>query len=182
MKCLNLVDYASSYQLMIPFYEVETADTLRKLYQENWVRWAGAPVEVIVDSARTNLAVSMVDPIESAGTRVIDIAAEAHNQLGKVEKHGHLFETILQKVVTQIQPKDRQEFEQCVINTANSKNELINMKGLSPRQHVFGRNHRVPEDLVQDWPCPVAATTPLHDDSLARARAIRAAARVALMV
>eukprot|EP00435_Cladocopium_sp_Y103_P010293 s4146_g2.t1 len=182
IKCLNLVDYASSFQVMLPFYQVETSEILQKLFVDGWVRWAGPPVEVLMDPGRTNTADALVAFLEQSGTRVLTIAAEAHNQLGKVEKHGHLFEIILQKVLDQVQPQSQQEFEACVIQTANSKNELINNKGLSPCQLVFGRNPRVPADLLQDWPCPIAASSPLHDDTLARARAIRESARVAVVM
>ena len=182
VKCLNIVDYASSFQVMLPFYEVEKASVLRRLYQEGWLRWAGPPVELLLDAATTNMAESMIDPLEQSGTRVMSIAAEAHNQLGKVEKHGHLFENILVKVLEQVQPQNREEYEACLLQTANSKNELISVKGLSPCQLVFGRNPRVPEDLLQDWPCPIAATSPLHDDAHARSRDIRAAARMALIM
>ena len=182
VKCLNVVDYASSYQVMLPFFEVETADVLRRLFKDGWLRWAGSPVEVLMDPGRTNMADSFVAFLEQSGTRVSNIAAEAHNQLGKVEKHGHLFEVILQKVLDQIQPQSQQEYEECVVQAANSKNELINNKGLSPCQLVFGRNPRVPADLLQDWPCPVAASSPLHDEPLARARSIRASARVAVVM
>lgn len=58
--------------------------------------------------------------------------AEAHAQIGKVEKHGHLFETILQKVLDQVQPKNKDENEHCVTQTMNAKNEMLNQKGLSP--------------------------------------------------
>lgn len=178
VKCLNAVDYASSYQVMLPFFEVETAEVVRRLFTSGWLRWAGPPVEVLMDSGRTNTADSFIAFLEQSGIRMTSIAAEAHNQLGKVEKHGHLFELILQKVLDQVQPQSQQEFEECIIQTANSKNELINNKGLSPCQLVFGRNSRVPEDLLQDWPCPIASSSPLH----ARARAIRASARVAVVL
>ena len=167
---------------MLPFYQVETSEVLQKLFTEGWLRWAGPPVEVLMDPGRTNTAVSFVAFLEQSGIRVLSTAAEAHNQLGKVEKHGHLFEVILQKVLDQTQPQSQQEYESCLIQTANSKNELINNKGLSPCQLVFGRNPRVPEDLLQDWPCPIASSSPLHDEPLARARAIRASARVAVVM
>ena len=167
---------------MFPFYEVETGDVLKDLFQKGWQSWAGAPVEVLLDPARTNLASSFVDPLELAGTRVLSTAAEAHNQLGKVEKHGHLFEVILQKVLDQAQPTCREEFEQCVLATCNSKNEMINNRGLSPVQHVFGRNPRIASDLLQDEPDPVAATSPLFDAQAARTLAIRTAARTAVAV
>ena len=182
VTCLNVIDYASGFQLMFSFYEVETGDVLKDLFQKGWQSWAGAPVEVLLDPARTNLASSFVDPLELAGTRVLSTAAEAHNQLGKVEKHGHLFEAILQKVLDQAQPTCREEFEQCVLATCNSKNKMINNRGLSPVQHVFGRNPRIASDLLQDEPDPVAATSPLFDAQAARTLAIRTAARTAVAV
>lgn len=150
---------------------------MKKTFLDSWQRWAGSPIEVVVDPAKTNTAEEVFARLEQDGTRITTIAAEAHNQLGKVEKHGHLFEVILQKVIDQVQPRDRTEYEQCVIQTCNAKNELLNHKGLSPCQLVFGRNPRVAGDLVQEWPCPVAGSTPLHDESAERARAIRARAR-----
>ena len=142
IKCMNIVDYATSFQVMIPFYEKETSSVLKKLFLEHWHRWAGPPVEVIVDPAKTNTAEAVFQQLEHEGTRIITSAAEAHNQLGKVEKHGHLFEVILQKVLDQVQPRNKEEYEQCLVQTSSAKNELLNQKGLSPCQLVFGRNPR----------------------------------------
>ena len=139
------------------------------------------PVEVLVDPAQTNTAESVCAQLETDGAGIITTAAEAHNQLGKVEKHGHLFETILVKMLDQVQPKNQEEYEQCVVQTMNAKNELLNNKGMSPCQLVFGRNPRVPADLVQESPCPIAATSPLHDANAARAQEIRTQARIALV-
>ena len=155
---------------------------LHQLFRDRWLAWAGPPVEVVVDPARTTTAMSVVDPLEMSGIRINTIAAEAHNQLGKVEKHGHLFELVLGKVLEQIQPKNRTEFEMCITQTMNAKNELINNKGLSPAQLVFGRNPRVPSDLLQEQPCVVAGTSPLHCEIASRSQAIRASARTALVM
>lgn len=182
VKCLNIVDYASSFQVMVPFFETETSEVLHQLFRDRWLAWAGPPVEVVVDPARTTTAMSVVDPLEMSGIRINTIAAEAHNQLGKVEKHGHLFELVLGKVLEQIQPKNRTEFEMCITQTMNAKNELINNKGLSPAQLVFGRNPRVPSDLLQEQPCVVAGTSPLHCEIASRSQAIRASARTALVM
>ena len=169
---LNIIDYAPGFQLMFPFFEVEAADVLKSLFQRGWQSWAGAPVEVILDPARTNLAASFVDPLELTRTRVLSTAAEAHNQLSKVEKHGHFFEVIFQKVLDPVKPTSQEEFEQCIVATCNSKNEMIRNRGLSPVQHMFGRNPRIASDLPQDEPDPVAATSPLFDAQAARTLAI----------
>lgn len=150
------------------------------MYLKGWQQWAGVPVEVLVDPAQTNTAESVCAQLEIA-SRVVTTAAEAHNQLGKVEKHGHLFETVLVKMLDQVPPKNQEEYEQCIIQTMNAKNDLLNNKGMSPCQRVFGRNPRVPPNLVQESPCPVAATSPLHDANAARAYDIRTQARIALV-
>jgi len=144
---MNIVDHASSFQVVVPFYEKETSEVLKRIYLDAWQRWAGPPVEVITDPARTNQSEQIFKMLEQDGTRVLS-SAEAHSQLGKVEKHGHLFEVILQKVVDQVQPTSRQEFEQCILFSCNSKNEMLNNRGLSPTQHVFGRNPRIASDSL----------------------------------
>ena len=181
IKCLNIVDWAASYQAMIPFHETETGAVIKKLFREKWQAWAGPPVEMLMDPARTNQSEIFVSMLEDSGVRVLTTAAEAHNQLGKVEKHGHLFEVVLQKTLDQCQPQTKEEWEQCVTQTMNAKNSMLNHEGLSPNQHVFGRNPRMPDDLMQETPDPVSGTAALHDSPFARAQAIRTAARVSLI-
>lgn len=119
--------------------------------------------------------------LENSGARIITAAAEAHNQIGKVEKHGHLFEVVFEKVLDQCQPTDRESWELCVQQTLCAKNEMLNHKGLAPCQHVFGRSPRVPADLLQEQPDAVAGTACMHDSCFAKSQAVRTAARVALV-
>ena len=37
IKALNLVDYASGYQRVMPFFEQETAQLIRKMLKEHWI-------------------------------------------------------------------------------------------------------------------------------------------------
>ena len=54
IKAVNIVDQASCYQLMIPFFERETSEIIRRNVAEHWVRVFGPPKEVILDQAQTN--------------------------------------------------------------------------------------------------------------------------------
>ena len=84
VKALNIVDTASSsFQRMIPFFEIETSALLRKLLADHWIAWAGPPQEIVLDPARTNLGDQMAAPCELEGTLIRSIAAGAHWQLGK---------------------------------------------------------------------------------------------------
>ena len=48
VKSLNLVDYASGYQRVIPFFEQETSQLVRKLFEDHWVSWLGPPRELVL--------------------------------------------------------------------------------------------------------------------------------------
>ena len=71
IKCLKIVDYASSYQVVIPFYEVETSEVLHHAYMNGWLLCAGPPVEVLMDPGRTNTADSFVAMLKQAGRRIL---------------------------------------------------------------------------------------------------------------
>ena len=177
---LNIVDYASSYQLMVPFFETETASVLRKLYLGKWVNWAGPPKEIILDPARTNLGRAMVEPTELEGTHVLVTAAGAHWQLGKTEVHGGWFSRVLSKVLEQKSPENKEEWLECVIQS-HVKNQMIQNYGYTPSQFIFGKNPELPGDVLNEPTDAVACTASLQDQALARKYAVRSAARQAVL-
>eukprot|EP00435_Cladocopium_sp_Y103_P001293 s456_g1.t1 len=180
ISALNIVDHATSFQLMLPFFETETSAVLRKLYLERWVQWAGPPREVILDPARTNLGKAMVEPSELEGTHVHVTAAGAHWQLGKTEVHGGWFNRVLSKVLETHNPQTREEWLECVIQS-HVKNQMIQSYGFTPSQRVFGKNPELPGDLLNE-PQPVIPNTgSLHDDAIAKAYAVRTSARKAVL-
>ena len=180
VKALNIVDQASSFQLMIPFFETETADVLRRLLNDRWIAWAGNPREIVMDPAKTNLGKALTEPMELEGTHISTTAAAAHWQLGKTEVHGGLFAKVLSKVLEERQPTNQAEWLDCV-RQCHVKNSTIQTFGFSPCQHVFGRNPILPGDLLTEPQLVIPCTASLQEDSLSRACATRASARKALI-
>ena len=43
IKALNMVDQGSCFQQVVPFFEQETTEVIRKLFDTHWVKWAGPP-------------------------------------------------------------------------------------------------------------------------------------------
>ena len=43
VAALNLVDYASGFQRMVPFFEQETSQLLRRLFEDHRIPWLGPP-------------------------------------------------------------------------------------------------------------------------------------------
>ena len=180
IKALNIVDQASCFQQMIPFFQRETSQLLRELYARVWVNWAGPPKELILDPAATNLGDDLQTPLEFEGTHVRQIAAEAHWQLGRTENHGGWFARILSKIITEHSPRNQQEWEECVRH-AHVKNQMIHSYGFTPHQHVFGRNPHLPGDLLSEPLRVIPATAGLTEQSVARAQEIRQTARKAVI-
>lgn len=180
VKALNIVCHASGFQRMIPFFEVETSRLLRKLFEDHWIAWAGAPEEMLLDPAQTNMAEPMTGTAEDQGTVVRHIAAEAHWQLGKTENHGGWFNRILDKIIEQHSPKNKEEWLECVTQ-AHVKNSMIHIHGHTPCQYVMGRNPHIPSDLLDEPLQIVPATVSLSEQAIARAQQIRTTARMAVI-
>ena len=180
IKALNIVDQASCYQLLIPFYERETSEVLKRLLSEHWVKLFGPPKEVIHDQARTNLGECLQQYLDSQGCHVHQIAGEAHWQLGRTENHGGWFARVLDRTIDEMQPSTKSDWEACVTH-AHVKNTMIQSYGYTPHQHVFGKNPEIPSDLLSEPLHVVPATASLTDDAMAKAQAIRTAARKAVI-
>ena len=181
IPAVNIVDYASSFQIMVPLQAPkENAELIRKALWEHWIAWAGQPSEIVVDPARANLSEAFTTPQELRGSTICTTAAEAHWQLGKVEVHGGWFNRVLDKVIAECAPHDRATWEACV-SAAHSKNELIQVYGMTPSQFVFGRNPRIPHALMDEPLEVVPATASLYEEQVAKAVFIRQAARKAVL-
>ena len=180
VKALNIVDYASNFQMMIPFFETETAALLRRLLSERWLSWAGNPQEIVMDPARTNLGKALSEPCELEGSHISVTAAAAHWQLGKVEVHGGIFSRLLDKVLDERSPTSQAEWLDCVRH-CHVKNSTIQTHGYTPSQIVFGKNPELPGDLLDEPQRIIPCTAGLIEESVEKAQATRHAAKKALL-
>ena len=180
IPAVNIVDYASSMQMMIPLNRKETSDAIRQAIQERWTSWAGQPSEIVCDPSNVNLSEALTVPNELAGSIIRVTAADAHYQLGKVEVHGGWFNRVLDKIIVDQNPNNRSAWMECV-QAAHCKNELIQVYGMTPAQFVFGRNPRIAENLLDEPLEVVPATASLFEEEVARTVKIRQAARRAVL-
>lgn len=181
VPCVSIVDHASSLHVMAPIFHRETAEILKGVLRDSWIMWAGVPHCLISDPAKPNISDALADYCEGLGITMIHTAAEAHWQNGKVERHGQWFEQIHNRICDQVKPETPEEFVECVQQAQIAKNSLISVSGASPYQLVFGRNPRVPQDLLQEDPGIVASEVTSLDTVFARAQQVRQAARLAVL-
>lgn len=165
IPALNILDHASSMQIVVPIFQRETAKIILKTFMERWVSWAGVPQEIVLDPARANVADAFTTVLEQGGATFKLTAADAHWQLGKTEVHGGWFSKILDKILMEHSPTTQEEWIECV-NSAHCKNQLIQVYGMTPSQFVFGKNPRVPENLLDEPLEVVPATASLYEEKL----------------
>lgn len=180
IAAVNIVDYASSFQVMVPLFGRPNAENIRQIVQERWISWAGQPTEIICDPHRVNLSDVLTTLQELAGSTIQVTAADAHYQLGKLEVHGGWFNQILERVMSEFTPDSKESWLECVF-AAHCKNELIQVYGMTPAQFIFGRNPKIPEHLLNEPTEVIPATAPLYEEEVARRVAVRHAARRAVL-
>ena len=181
VPCVSIVDYATSFQIVAPIFESETAEILKGVLRDSWISWAGVPQHLEMDPSKPNLSAALAEFCENAGIHVHHTAADAHWQLGKVERHGQWFARIFDRVCNENPPTTGDAFVDRVVHTQQAKNQLITEAGASPHQLVFGRNPQIPQDLLQDNPNLNASEAIMTDDQWAQSQAIRSAARKAVL-
>ena len=181
VPCVSIVDYGTSFQVMAPIFERETAELLKGVLRDSWIVWAGPPQNITTDPAKPNISDALAAFLEGQGIKHHKIAADAHWQLGKVERHGQWFEKIFDRVCDECQPSSAEAFVDCIQQTQCAKNSLIATAGASPYQLVFGRNPRIPQDLLQEDVDLSASEAVLTDQQFARSQEIRQSARKAVL-
>eukprot|EP00435_Cladocopium_sp_Y103_P030061 s1739_g7.t1 len=181
VPCINIVDYSTSLQIMAPIFDRESAEVTKGVFRDSWLAWAGPPKVLELDSSSSNLSDALGEFCEAHGIDMQHIAADAHWQLGKVERHGHWFSQIFERVADECRPTTAEEFVDCVLQTQTAKNALISESGASPYQLVFGRNPRIPQDLLQDDVHVPASDAVLADAGYQRSQAVRQSARLAVL-
>ena len=181
VPCVNIVDHGNSMQVMAPIFTRETGELLKGVFRDSWMTWAGPPVHLITDPSKPNLSQELQQFCENNGIHMSHIAADAHWQLGKTERHGHWFEQIFERIIDEVRPQSPEEFVDCVIQAQVAKNSLISVSGASPYQLIFGKNPRVPQDLLQEDPHLVASEAVMVDSVFERSQRIRSAARKAVL-
>ena len=54
IPCVNLVDYGTSLQVMVPLPQRETSALLKNALRDKWIAWAGVPKNLTTDPAQPN--------------------------------------------------------------------------------------------------------------------------------
>ena len=172
IPALNIVDFASTFQQVVPLKSTKSADTA-EAFVSGWVAWAGCPKHVTVD-LDSAFKDQFLDEMDKRQVAVRCAAGQAHWQNGLAERHGSSWKSIWSRVV-EATGTLKEEVNAAVVEVNNAKNVLRNRSGYSPRQWVFGSGGRA--DNFHDDPDAVDIASP--DTKFGRIQALRLAAKSA---
>ena len=150
---LNILCQGTTFQICVLLDDTSfnpTSEAVLRAFEIGWTSWAGYP-EYGVFSDRAKYFISeFAQAMEAAGCD-FDCAARASPwQLGQVERHGHIWKSILKRIVwcEQLAGRDQMFHATSAVNSA--KNNLVRKSGFSPSQWVLGKSIRLPTDLTED--------------------------------
>ena len=144
---LNVVDLASTYQVVLPLESTKSEELGRALV-DGWMSWAGAPKHLLVD-LDSGFKDKFLQLMDQRNVTVRCAAGQAHWQNGVCERHGAAWKSIWEKLVDEEHILDS-ELEEAIACVSDAKNQLRNKSGYSPRQWVFGTQMRMTGDLFDD--------------------------------
>ena len=145
----HIVDFGTSYQTAFCVPSPSSEQIIDGLVR-SWLSWAGAPGELLLDSATEFCSEQFLTLLQSASIRCTPVAPRAHWQNGKSERHGQVLEHMLKKYDLEHEIRSLQEMNQALWFTCQAKNALGIRRGFSPEMLVLGKQTRLPGSILSD--------------------------------
>ena len=131
------------------FYPIQSRDPqhVLEVFTNIWMSWAGPPAKAWLDRDGAFEA-EFLERLQALGTEVDNPAAEAHWQAGEVESFNRAFKYVAVKLIDEKQLAGPLEMKLLAAEVGQCMNEKVRTSGCSAYQWVFGKNPRVPCDLL----------------------------------
>eukprot|EP00435_Cladocopium_sp_Y103_P017306 s4178_g4.t1 len=148
---LHCVDSATNFQLAVPVFRTD-AQTLFDAYLSSWTQWAGPCKQLIIDNASPLCSEQFAQFMQSQDTHLRVVAAYAHWQMGKTERHGEIIQQMLAKYDHDQPIENAEDFQHALRHCCQAKNSLSRVKGYTPEILVLGKSQPLPGSLCDDVP------------------------------
>ena len=131
---LNVIDWCSRFQLMIPLRDHTPLGAKRALLQ--WIRLFGPP-ERVYDDLGKEFRGAFADFMDEQSIFLDPSSLETPEQRGITERAGKIFKEVLAKTLYEVSCEDWDTWEETVMIVNATLNRLTNRSGFSPCQRVF---------------------------------------------
>ncbi len=147
----HYIDHATNFHLASHTHQTDAEGAFTS-FLKTWIQWAGPCRELTIDGASELCAERFSVLAQQQNIQVRVIAAYAHWQLGKTERHGSILQDMLQKYDHEQGITNSQEFDIALTQCCNAKNQLARYKGYTPELLVLGKCRHEPGSATQDAP------------------------------
>ena len=143
---LHILEPNGSYNV---FYPVETRDPQHVFdtFTTAWASWAGYPDLLVVDQDGA-FEGAFFEKMSAMGSVVEPIAGQSHWQAGAVEAYNRAFRFAAAKAIDEHGLKGWSDMQMMAAMVSASLNDKIRTCGCSPNEWLFGKNPKVPWDLL----------------------------------
>ena len=149
----HMIDYGTNYHVACSSPGQSSQDAIEKVVT-GWFQWAGAPLELHTDAGTEFTSREFANMLTQFNIKAVVAAPGAHWQIGKVERHGEILQTMLRKYEHDFPIKSYQDLQTALAHCTSAKNALSLRHGYSPDILTFGKTVRVPASVTSDYNLP----------------------------
>ena len=145
----HFIDAATNFHLAHHTHQTDAEGAFVSL-TETWVKWAGPCKELVVDGASSFCAEHFSIQAQKLNIVVRVVAAYAHWQLGRTERHGDILQDMLAKYDREHPIENSEQFAIALSLCCNAKNSLARARGYTPEILVLGKSSPLPGSNAQN--------------------------------
>ena len=148
---LHFIDASTNFHQAVQVHQTDAAG-LFEGFRQAWLHWAGPCKQMIVDNESGLCSEQFGILAQQEDIHVKVIAAYAHWQLGKTERHGDILQHMLRKCEVDNPIIHDSDFVSILDHCCAAKNALARHKGYTPDILVLGKSRRFPASNSSDQP------------------------------
>ena len=149
----HFVDHSTSFQSAICAPSRTTESAIQAIVQ-GWISWAGAPGVLCLDAATQLNAEEFGTFAQKNNICVRTIAADAHWQNSRAERHGGILQEILSKMDIENPIDTYEQLSTALAMATSTKNQWSRYRGFPPEMLVFGKHRKVVGSITSDMQTP----------------------------
>ena len=143
----HILDQATNFHVATPAPN-RAAEQAAQCVSESWFQWAGPPNVLVTDSGTEFTSEFFTEFLQRFDVKTVTKAPHAHWQNGRSERHGHILQTMLNKIDHDMPIQTYVDLQQALVQCTHAKNKLSVRKGFSPEVLVFGKTSKIPGSVA----------------------------------
>lgn len=153
MHFYHVVDYSTNYQAAFAAPSKSSTAIVETLVN-GWFQWAGPPGHLVTDAGTELTSHEFATMTNQFNIKLQVALPGAHWQLGKVERHGDVLQSMLSKYEAEHPIVSYKDLQTALSYCTAAKNALSLKGGFTPEMLVFGKAIRLPGSLCSDLELP----------------------------